>query len=179
MFATPQPDLKPMSDFEPQYSSQSSESYTQEDVHKILELAIARQVHIGAPEFTRGQLVEIANEMGISMAELESAEQEWTVRRSDLYQRNQFDKQRQQRFYNRFTRYAIVNVFFAVLSLVTVKFIVSGVSFLAIVWGLFVALDGWNTFFVKGDRYESAFQSWRRRTLIKRSVNIFFDRWLR
>ncbi|MGG6297411.1 2TM domain-containing protein [Leptolyngbya sp. AN02str] len=157
-------------------------SYSQEDVHEILKLAIARQAENGTLELSRSQLLEIADEMGISHHEIALAEQEWSVQQRDMSNRMLFEQHRKQRFTNRLSRYLIVNFFLLVFSLLTSGGIVPAVTFLAVGWGLFVALDGWNTFLVKGDRYERAFVKWQRRRMLQRSVNHFFNsfqRWIR
>ncbi len=157
--------------------------YSQVEVQQILQVAIARQAQAGELEqLTRAQLLEIADEMGISAGELQVAEQEWQVQQGDAVERQEFDRLRSNRFQRRVTRYLIVNGFSAAIA-----FIVTGSSgwlwglylVVALGWGMGVALDAWNTFYSGGDRYEDAFQQWRRKRLLRRSIYSLFDRWFK
>lgn len=162
-------------------NSAMTDFYSQEDVQQILQVAIARQAQAGEVEqLTREQLLEIAEEMGISAGELQIAEQEWQVQQGDALERQEFNQIRSSRFQRRVTRYLIVNGFSAAIAL-----LVTGGSswlwapYLALGWGLGVALDAWNTFYLTGDRYEDAFQHWRRKRLFKRSVTSLLNRWFK
>ena len=157
--------------------------YSQADVQQILQVAIARQAQAGEVEqLTRVQLLEIADEMGISAGDLQIAEQEWQVQQGDALERQEFNRIRGSRFQRRTTRYLIVNGFSAAIALL----ITGGGGWgwglylvFALVWGMGVALDAWNTFYLAGDRYDDAFQSWRRKRLFKRSVHSWLNRWLK
>lgn len=149
--------------------------YSPEEVQQILNLAIARQMT--SEQLSRQQLLEIADEMGLSPAELDVAERDWRLMQGDAMQRQEFDQFRKDRFKRRATRYVIVNVFLGG----SVMLVLGGLGWvpqLALFWGMFVALDGWNTYGMKGDRYEEAFQKWRRRRMFKRSVNTLINRFL-
>jgi hypothetical protein len=151
--------------------------YSPEEVQQILNLAIARQMT--SEQLSRQQLLEIADEMGLSPAELDVAERDWRLMQGDAAQRQEFDQLRKDRFKRRFTRYVIVNGFLAGIVLFgTGGASLMGVPFIALFWGMFVALDGWNTYGMRGDRYEEAFQKWRRRRMFKRSVNTLINRFL-
>jgi len=162
-------------------NSAMTDFYSQADVQQILQVAIARQAQAGEVEqLTRVQLLEIADEMGISAGELQIAEQEWQVQRGDALERQEFNRIRGSRFQRRTTRYLIVNGFSAAIALL----ITGGggwlwAPYLALGWGMIVALDAWNTFYLAGDRYEDAFQSWRRKRLFKRSVHSWLNRWFK
>lgn len=155
--------------------------YSQVDVQQILQVAIARQAQTGELEqLTRAQLLEIADEMGISAGELQIAEQEWQVQQGDALERQEFDRLRRSRFQRRVTRYLIVNGFSAAIALL----ITGGggllwAPYLALGWGMVVALDAWNTFYLGGERYEDAFQRWRRKRLFKRSISSLLNRWFK
>ena len=161
--------------------SARADFYSQVEVQQILQVAIARQAQAGELEqLTRAQLLEIADEMGISAGELQIAEQEWQVQQGDAVERQEFDRLRSSRFQRRVTRYLIVNGFSAAIAL-----LVTGgggllwAPYLALGWGMGVALDAWNTFYSGGDRYEDAFQRWRRKRLLRRSIHSLFDRWFK
>ncbi|MBD2464981.1 2TM domain-containing protein [Oscillatoria sp. FACHB-1407] len=150
--------------------------YSQEDVQEILQLAIARQTDAG--ELTRAQLLEIADELGISPMDLQLAEQEWLTRQGENRERQTFNLYRQQRLKQRLTRFLIVNAFLVVLNLLTAGGLTWSL-YVLLGWGVFTALSVWKLRQMDGDDYEDAFQKWRRRRLIKKSINTFFDRWLR
>ncbi|GAB4143711.1 MAG: hypothetical protein Fur0046_20960 [Cyanobacteria bacterium J069] len=156
-----------------------TEFYSQDEVQHILQVAIARQAQDGTVEtLTRAQLLEIADELGISSAELHEAEIEWRAQSGEMQERQAFDQARQGRFQRRVTRYLIVNGFLAGCALLASGgATVMGVPYIALFWGMFLVLDGWNTYGLKGDRYEDAFHKWQRRRRIKRSVHSLFNRW--
>jgi hypothetical protein len=151
-------------------------TYHQEDIQQILQIAIARQAHEG--EFSRDQLLEIAAELEISPECLQLAEQEWLVQQSDTQKRQEFNLVRRKRLQKKFGNYTIVNVFFILVDLVSG----GGLS-----WSLYIllflsfllGLDVWNKSQIQGEEYEKAFQNWKRRHQIKRSINTFLDRLLK
>jgi hypothetical protein len=158
------------------------EFYSQDEVQHILQVAIARQSKSSgtAEHLTRAQLLEIAEELGISPGELHEAEIEWRAQSGEMQERQAFDQARKGRFQRRVTRYLIVNAFLAGCALLASGGAsVMGVPYIALLWGMFLALDGWNTYGLKGDRYEDAFRKWQRRHRLKRSVHSLLNRWLK
>ncbi|MBE9098988.1 2TM domain-containing protein [Vacuolonema iberomarrocanum] len=152
--------------------------YSQEDVHQILEVAIAHQAEqAGQMELTREQLLEIADDLGINATELEVAERTWLLQRGEQRERQAFDRFRRQRFQQRLVRYLIVNGGLAAIAYLSTGSVL-GVPLIMLFWGMFLALDAWNTFFQRGDRYEIAFQRWRRRKRLQRSLSGLVDRFL-
>lgn len=150
--------------------------YCSEDAQQILKIAIDRQAEAG--ELTRSQLFEIAAELNISAADLMAAEQEWVLRRGELQEREQFIRLRRSRFHRRFAKYLIVNAFLLVLNLVTGG---SWILYVCIPWGIGVALDAWRTYQIGDAEFDEAFQQWRQRQQIKRSVSTVlnrFNRWI-
>jgi hypothetical protein len=152
------------------------DSYHQADVQQILQLAIARQAQ--SDEISRAQLVEIAEELGISYQDLQLAEQEWLALRGEAQERQAFNLYRRHRFRQHATKYAIINVFLVLLDFVSAHALLWS-PYVLLIWGLLLALNAWKTFQQKGDEYEEAFQRWRRQRLLKQSVNTFLNRWLR
>ncbi|MBD1909533.1 MULTISPECIES: 2TM domain-containing protein [unclassified Leptolyngbya] len=155
----------------------SRQFYSQEEVHEILELAIARQAeNANQTELTRAQLLEIAEDMGIPITELTVAERDWEINKGESRERQAFDQFRRDRFRHRFVRYLIVNGALGGIALLSTGSPL-GVPLIALFWGMFVALDAWNTFWSQGsDRYERAFEKWRRRKLWRRTINNFMER---
>ncbi|QSJ14580.1 2TM domain-containing protein [Nostoc sp. UHCC 0702] len=163
-----------MTDFEPK----SLRSYSQEDVQRILQLAIARQADDQDKEFSYEQLLEIATELEISPECLNLAERDWRSQQSGIQQRQAFDDYRIGRFKKRLGNYAIVNA-----GLMLVDFIGgSGLTwslYILLFWGMAVGLDVWNTFQAKGEEYEMAFQKWYRKYQFKRTVNSVLNKWFK
>jgi hypothetical protein len=150
--------------------------YCSEDAQQILKIAIDRQAEAG--ELTRSQLFEIAAELNISAADLVAAEQEWIVRRGEMEERQTFIRLRRSRFHRRLAKYLIVNAFLLVLNLMTGG---SWMLYIAIPWGIGVALDAWKTYQIGDAEFDEAFQQWRQRQQIKRSVSTVlnrFNRWI-
>ncbi|MDV2995089.1 MAG: hypothetical protein N4J56_004743 [Chroococcidiopsis sp. SAG 2025] len=151
-------------------------TYHQEDIQQILQIAIARQAYEG--EFSRQQLLEIAAELEISPECLQLAEQEWLIQQSDSQERQKFNLDRRKKLQKRFGNYALVNIFFILLDLVSggglswSLYILLSLSFL-------LGLDVWNKSQIQGEEYEKAFQNWKRRHQIKRSINSLLDRLLK
>jgi len=150
-----------------------SELYHQEDVQEILQLAIARQTD--QAELTRTQLLEIADELGISTHDLALAEQEWQTRRGELIEHKTFQDLRHKEFWQHAIKYLIVNGFLITLDLL----LGGGLSwsrFVLLGWGLGLALQGWNAHQIDTPKYNEQFQKWRRKQQVKRSFGRLLDR---
>ncbi len=163
-----------MTDFEPK----SLGSYSQEDVQKILQFAIARQADDQDKEFSYEQLLEIATELEISPESLSLAERDWRSQASEIQQRQAFDTYRLTRFKKRFGNYAIVNGCLMLVDLIGG----GGLSwslYILLFWGMTVGLDVWNTFQAKGEEYEVAFQKWHRKHQFKQTVNTVLNKWFK
>ncbi|MEB3827131.1 2TM domain-containing protein [Phormidium sp. CCY1219] len=150
--------------------------YAQEDVQQILHLAIARKTDKG--EFSRSQLVEMANELGISSDRLAEAEHEWLAHHGEFKERQAFDTFRSTRLKNNVIRYAIVNSFLVLLNLATAHALTWSLP-IVFLWGLFLALKVWRTYELKGEDYEKAFASWRLKQQIGNSINTTLTKWLK
>ena len=151
-------------------------SYDQEDIQQILQIAIARMAH--DTEFSHEQLLEIAAELEISPECLEAAEREWLAQQADIQKRQDFNAYRRGKFHKRFGNYVIVNSFLVLLNLVSAGEL-SWSLYVVLFWGLGLSLDTWNTYQVKGEDYERAFQKWYRQHQLKQSVNTLLSNWLK
>ncbi|BBD68880.1 hypothetical protein NIES4072_37930 [Nostoc commune NIES-4072] len=163
-----------MTTFEPK----SLRSYTQDDVQQILQLAIARQADDKDTEFSYEQILEIAAELEISPDSLKLAERDWVIQQGQVQQRRAFDAYRIRRFQKRLGNYAIFNGFFILLNLITG----GGISwslYILLFCGLPVGLDVWNTFQMKGEEYEMAFQKWNRKHEIKKTISTVLNKWFK
>lgn len=149
--------------------------YASEDAQQILQIAIAKETEAG--ELTRTQLAEIAAELNITPETLWSAEREWLDLKSASTQQMMFNQQRRQKFQHHLIRYGIVNSFLLLLNL-----LISGglgfVGFVAISWGIGLALHGWRAYQSSGYRYQKDFESWQRRQQVKQSMRSLFNRLL-
>lgn len=163
-----------MTAFEPQ----SIRSYSQEDVQQILHLAIARQADDKDTEFSYEHILEIAAELEILPESLKLAESDWVAQQGQLQQRKAFDAYRIRRFQKRLSKYAISTGFFILLDLITG----GGISwslYILLFCGLPVALDVWNTFQIKGEEYEMAYQKWSRNHQIKKTISTVLNKWFK
>ncbi|MBC1237972.1 2TM domain-containing protein [Nostoc sp. 2RC] len=163
-----------MTAFEPQ----SIRSYNQEDVQQILQLAIARQADDKDKEFSYEQILEIAAELEISPDSLKLAERDWLLQQSQSQQRKAFDAYRKRRFQKRLGNYAIFNGFLILIDFITG----GGISwslYILLFCGLPVGLDVWNTFQIKGEEYEIAFQKWNRKHQIKKTISTVLNKWFK
>ncbi|MBE9005123.1 2TM domain-containing protein [Fortiea sp. LEGE XX443] len=159
-----------MAAFEPN----SNRSYSQEDVQRILQLAITRQADDQDKEFSYELLLEIAGELDISPDSLQLAERDWRSQQSEIQQRQAFDAYRLSRFKKRLGNFAIVNTV-----LISINFIATTGHillfpwslYILLFWGLNIGLDFWNNFHAKGEEYEIAFQKWYRKHQLKQNMN--------
>ncbi|MEA5514755.1 2TM domain-containing protein [Nodularia sp. UHCC 0506] len=163
-----------MTAFEPK----SLRSYSQEDVQRILQLAIARQADDQDKEFSYEQLLEIAKELDISPESLNLAEVDWRSQHSEMQQRQAFNSYRIGRFKKRVGNYAIINSFFMLLDIVGGGGLTWSLYFL-LFCGLTLGLDIWNTFQTKGEEYEMAFHKWYRKHQIKQTINTVVTKWFK
>lgn len=149
--------------------------YSQEDVQQILQIAIARQSDDRDMAFTYAELQEIATELGIPPESLQVAERDWHIYRDDSNQRLAFDLHRRDRFRKRFVNLGMVGSFFLVIDLLgggSVSWSLYILSFLGLIGGV----GAWNTFQLKGEEYEAAFQNWLRRNQLKKTMNNIFTK---
>ena len=155
-----------MTAFEPN----SIRSYSQEDVQQILQLAIASHAENTDIEFSYNELLDIAAELEISPDTLKLAEREWQVQQSEVQRRQVFQLYRRDKFKKRLGNYAIVNVFFILVDLLSGGGLTWS-RYILLFCGFLVGLDIWNTFQTKGEEYEKAFQRWNRKHQIKQTIN--------
>lgn len=152
-----------MSDITPQYP----DSYSPEDIQQILQLAIAR--YHTEEELTRQQLWEIASELDISNASIQSAEREWLERKAIDRQRQAFNLHRRQKFKQKLTKFTIINTFLLAFNLVAAGTL-SWSLYILLFWGLAVALNGWKAYQSQGEAYEREFQRWSFQNEVKQTV---------
>lgn len=148
--------------------------YASEDAQQILQIAIAKETESG--ELTRVQLAEIAAELNIAPETLWSAEREWLDLQSVSSQQALFNQQRHQKFQHHLIRYGIFNSFLLLLNLLAGGY--GFAAFVALSWGIGLALHGWRAYQSSGYRYQKDFESWQRRQQVKQSMRSLFNRLL-
>lgn len=148
--------------------------YASEDAQQILQIAIAKETESG--ELTRTQLAEIAAELNIAPETLWSAEREWLDLKSTSTQQLLFNKERRQKFQHHLIRYGIFNSFLLLLNLLAGGY--GFAAFVALSWGIGLALHGWRAYQSSGFRYQKDFESWQRRQQVKQSMRSLFNRLL-
>jgi transposase len=149
-----------------------ADRYGSEEAQAILQIAIARDTESG--DLTRSQLQEIAEELGIAPGTLAAAEQEWRRRQAEQADLRVFDQLRRQRFQHHLIRYGVVNGFLMALNYLAADRL-SWSLYIALIWGLAIALHAWNTFQPSDFRYAQEFETWRRRQQLKRSFRRALD----
>jgi hypothetical protein len=157
-----------------QQSSELSypQSYTQEEIQKIIEIALARQIDQG--DLTREQLWEIGTDLGIDLQSLQEAETEWLKQKETSLQRQEFARYRRNCLKHKGVRFAIVNTFVIALDLLATHHI-SWSLYLLLIWGLGLSLETWKTFQADSEEYEKAFQRWKVRQELKNSFQTMWD----
>ncbi|WP_448381332.1 hypothetical protein [Gloeomargarita sp.] len=154
-------------------------TYRPEEVQGILQWAIARQMQQGtaADTLTQAQLQEIAQELGISPADLAEAERAWREAQQLDQQRQAFHQWRWRAWRAHVTRSGVITV------LVTLPFVLLDWAWdgQVVVWtsrglawpyymplvvatslGLAVLWHLWQTLQREGEAYERDWQAWQR-----------------
>ena len=155
------------------FNRQIIRSYHQEDIQQILNIAIARQSDGG--ELSREQLMEIADELGISAENLLEAEQEWLIQQEQRQKHREFNLYRHKQLKKRFGKYLIVNSFLVGLNVLTAGQL-SWSLYILLFWGLGLGLNAWNTYQLEGEEYERAFQTWYRKHQLSQIARSLYSR---
>ena len=158
-----------MPDTTPQYP----DSYSQEDLQQILNIAIAR--HHTDEQLSRQQLWEIASELDISNVIIQAAEKDWLEQKLVNRQRHAFNLCRRQNFKQKLTKFAIVNIFLVSLNVIAAGSL-SWSLYILLFWGLGIALNGWKAYQTQGEEYERAFQRWSFQNEVKQTVSTVWTR---
>lgn len=137
----------------------STRSYSQEDVREILNIALAQHSHIGT-ELSYDQLLEIAQELGITPDLIEFAQSQWLDQQKVIQKNLVFQAYRRSKLQERFTKYAIINACLIALNLLT-GFGVPWSLYVLLSWGIVRGVDAWRVFFQRqGYAYDRALQKW-------------------
>ena len=155
--------------------SNAALTYSQEQVQQILNLAIAQQAYEG--EFSYAQLVEIAEELGISPIALDHAAQSFTTQQGELAKRQSFDHYRQVNLRKKAGRFAIANSSLILLNAL-MGFSFPWSLYIALLWGLRLGLKTWNVYHTGDEAYEQAFRRWERKHQLQQKVDTWLGRLL-
>ena len=155
----------------------SSLIYDQDEIQEILQIAIARKSipENDHNEMTQEQLWEIAEELGIDINTITEVEKDWQEQKLLQEKRNQFDFYRRQEFQNKIIRFSIINFFLMALNLLGAHQL-SWSLYIALIWGMFLTINAWQTFTNKGEAYKTAFSRWERKSIIKNYFASFWDK---
>lgn len=144
-------------------------SYSQEEVQQILQLAFAKQE--GLEAFSRSQLEDMAQELGIKPEDLKWAETQWQETQGLAAERQAFSQEQRQRWSQDGVKFTIINSFLLALDWFTSTDQQLHWSLVVLLlWGMGFSLKTWQTFQQMGEAYDRRFQNWRRRRQLKRSV---------
>jgi transcriptional regulator with XRE-family HTH domain len=150
-------------------------AYSQEDVQQILNIALAQYPSADA-ELSYTQLLEIAEELRISPATLQLAENKWLSQQGETNKRLEFDSHRKSKFQDKLGKYAITNACLIALNFLT-GFGVPWSLYVLIFWGMSFGLDAWKFFYQRqGQAYDRAFQNWERKQKIQKSITGLIDK---
>lgn len=160
------------------YNTSGEFLYPAEDAQQILSLAIARQTESG--ELSRAQLLEIADELGISADTMAAAEREWDIKKYEIADQKLFDSQRQQRLQNDTAQFLIWGGGVLVFQLVTGGWLWNWLLYITLgPWALQIAWDAWRIYRPNNYSYRKEFEHWRRKQQMKRAVGGVVRRFLK
>lgn len=109
---------------------------------------------------SRERLFSMAAELGISADEVADAEKLVQAQRTELRDRAEFNRSRQDAFVHHLATYVIVNASLVGMNFVTDHRLTWAIwSILG--WGIGIATHLFETFLKSGDAYEKEFQKWR------------------
>ncbi|MEB3358381.1 MAG: 2TM domain-containing protein [Synechococcales bacterium] len=150
-----------------------AQTYDEDAVQQILRLALMRQGQAG--DLTRSQLIDIAQDLGISPANLLAAEEEWQAQQEERHDRQEFERYRRQQLHHSIAKFAIINSFLVVSNLL-IAHSLNWSTYVLLGWGLVLSLQTWRTFQTEGDDYDRAFRRWRLRQQIGQSFKALSER---
>jgi len=134
------------------------ETYNEESIHNILQLAMSRQGQSG--ELTRSQLQEIADELGISAVNLAAAEEDWGERCQERSDRYAFDVYRHLQLRQQIVRCVSVCTALSVLNL-AINHALNWAIYPTLAWSCLITLQAWRTYQHEGEQYDRAFRRWK------------------
>ncbi|MEM9449747.1 MAG: 2TM domain-containing protein [Cyanobacteria bacterium P01_E01_bin.6] len=149
------------------------EAYDKEAVQQILQLAMVKQ---GQEEpLLRSQLVEIAEELGISEITLAAAEEEWKVQADEQQARDEFFTYSHHQLRRSIAQHIAINSVLVIINGLTTHRIDWAV-YPAAIWGLAILWQAWQVLWPENEQYNRAFRRWRLRQQIGESFKVLSER---
>jgi hypothetical protein len=134
-------------------------TYSQEDIQEILSIALAERSTLDT-DLPHSQLLEIAQELGISTEMIELAKDQWLSQQQAIKKHQEFNRYRRSKQQDRFSKYAIVNSCLIPLNFFT-GFGVPWSLYVLASWGVVRGVSAWRVFFQRqGYGYDRAFEKW-------------------
>lgn len=135
--------------------------YSEEVAKQILKQAVT--LESTQSDFSRDELMAMAEELDIPREQVLAAEQKWLAETQVDEERLAFEQHRQQEFRNHLASYVMVNIFLLLINIFT------GGSWwfywVLLGWGLGLAMHAWRTYQTAGQAYEEEFEEWRMKRL--------------
>jgi hypothetical protein len=148
--------------------------YTDDAARRILQKAMDLQMKDQEGSFSRDQLAEMAQELGISTETLMAAEQEWLQEQEGRQEREiqaadiqAFNRERMQSFYAHLVPFVMVNLFLFII------FVTTGSDFPWFLfplfgWGIGLASHYWAVRQREGEAYENELADWMEKRRLAR-----------
>lgn len=141
--------------------------YSEEDTRRILQDALEHQSN--KTEFSHDQLLEMAEELGVSPESLAIAEEKWLSETKIDEELLEFDRYRRQQFNYQLMSYGIVMTFLFFINLFTSPEFF-WVVFPLLGWGMALAFQFAELRQIGGEKYEQELEKWRIKQQIKAST---------
>lgn len=141
--------------------------YSEEDTRRILQDALEHQSN--ETEFSHDQLVEMAEELGVSPESLAIAEEKWLSETKIDEELLEFNRHRRQQFNYQLMSYGIVMTFLFFINLFTSPEFF-WVVFPLLGWGMGLAFQFAELRQIGGEKYEKELEKWRIKQEIKAST---------
>jgi hypothetical protein len=141
------------------------ERFREEEAEQILRIAAS----LGSPsgDYDHSRLVAMASELGIPESSVLEAERIYIEKRKTETEKAEFERYMRREFLGHLYTYLAINVG---LSLYNLLHHDQPSWWLAIGWGVIVALHAWETFARDSDDYNKAFRKWQRRQRRRREA---------
>ncbi|MEB3231046.1 MAG: 2TM domain-containing protein [Leptolyngbyaceae bacterium] len=134
------------------------ETYNEEAIQQILKLAMSRQGQ--AVDLTRSQLLDIADELGISEDNLAAAEQDWDIQCQEQADRLAFEAYRHLQLQQGIVWCLVINTALVTTNIVS-NHTVTWAVYPVLIWGCVLALQAWRVYQDGGEEYDRAFRRWK------------------
>ncbi|MEM1425260.1 MAG: 2TM domain-containing protein [Cyanobacteria bacterium P01_H01_bin.130] len=132
--------------------------YDQEAVQEILQLALTRRSDIEG--YSRSQLLEMGQELGLREEDIAAAEATWLEIHGDRDERTRFQASEKKRIRRQVTQWAIVTGFLIPMNWV-LEHQLDWSLIVGLAWGLVVALDAWKSQQTDTAAFEKRFENWQ------------------